>query len=337
MVLTLAPLLAMVSAMMAYLYWNHYPGLGFFDASEFATLIRSGGLPHAPGYPIYLYLGKFFNFVCEDPFLAQHLISLFSLPVTVAALYQTLKISERAKEQELQHTAFALTLLMFLSSFYLKLFTVLPEVFVLNLAFFAVLIWRATCWSLDSSQKNAFYVFLTYGLGACHHHTLALTLPGVTLLFYLKRRQLDWQKQVLPVITGLVVGLLPFFSILLISREVTETAPFTSHIVRNLGDLLHIFFRLSYGTFNLAKGFETDFGAELTTIAKACYRNFNGVGLLVFALWFLPQKISTNSKNRSKIELSWKQKLPMGFESRWLSVNFEYKLELNPTHHRPPV
>lgn len=93
MLLTIVPLFGM----MTYLFWNRYSGLGFFDASEFAAHIQSGGIPHAPGYPIYLLLGKFLNFFCRDPFLAQNLISLSAFPVILASLYQTIKISERGK------------------------------------------------------------------------------------------------------------------------------------------------------------------------------------------------------------------------------------------------
>ncbi|MBS1984198.1 MAG: DUF2723 domain-containing protein [Bdellovibrionales bacterium] len=262
----------------------HHRGMSFFDSCEYSTHIAGEGIPHAPGYPLYIMLGKFFMLITNDPFSAQVMISVFSAWVAATFLW----LSFRQSSVWNPGAAVATILLLF-SSYYIKLYTLVPEVFLFNLALFTALGWAIARWYRQPSARRLFGVFLVYGLGFAHHHTLALTLPAFGILFFLQLRKIKWSESIGYSLLGFILGSLPIYYMF----AATNPQPnYSYYLVNNFQDLLFMILRKGYGTFTLtvfqnsASLFDI-YALVMGGVAKS----FNFIGLLALlpALLFVPK------------------------------------------------
>lgn len=323
-------LLAFTSILLVFLFENRHIGLGFFDSSEYALHIRSGGIAHAPGYPLYILLGKLMYGFFGDPFLAQQIISLLSIPIVLISLYKTFETSENSAGRTVHRNAFILTALLFISSFYFKLFTIIPEVFLLNLAIFSLLFYRIVEWYYRPSKLNILLVMLIFGLGVSHHHTLALTLPGFFWLTFYSYRinrkttptfNYDWKKLFLPGILGLLLGCTPLVYLFIASHDLSSAHPFNYYQIDGLRSFLFVLLRRGYGTFSLiSSSMEVNYLSLATFCLKTVMIHFNYIGLVFFVplvFWkkFQILPVSDNPISKKKMPFnghndpsnSWKQ------------------------------
>jgi hypothetical protein len=270
----MGPICLAVFAFVAYVTFNRHPGLGLFDASEYSTHIIGNGVAHAPGYPLYILCGKFMMLFTQNPFTAQFLVGLASAALTVGFLV----LAFREDAETWDPRAALLAIVLFLSSHFIKLYTILPEVFLLNVAIFAGMAFALVRWFRSDDPRRIFWVFVAYGLGFSHHHTLALTLPAFFALFLLKWRDIQWGKTVLYTALGILAGTLPVWFLFLAS---SPEADYTYYYVRNFQDLLFVLLRKGYGTFALTVFKESATKAQLYAhVLKGFAKNLNYVGLL---------------------------------------------------------
>ena len=268
-----------VAASLLYILVNRLPGLGYFDGSEYALHIEGGGIAHAPGYPLYTIFGQVFHALGANGLLAQQLISVLALGVTAVALRQTFAL-EVSRNRPGFAAASAVAIATLAASYYLRLFAILPEVFVLNVALYSLSIWAITRFCHAPSARALTPVFLVYGLGVCHHHTLALTLPASLYLIGTQIRKLDRAKAVAFSLAGFLIGCLPL-AYLFRAPGVAET---TYYRVHDLQSLLFVLLRKGYGTFHLSPlATETDLSGIYHLTFVGLLKNFNGVGVMVFA------------------------------------------------------
>lgn len=160
-------------------------GLSFFDSSEFATHIRGSGIPHAPGYPLYILFSKLFFWFLQDPFEAQFWLSLLSSWICTFFFYIT--VTRQCDNKEYRRAAF-ITLLFFLSGGLFQLYLRISDVFFLSLALFSILFYFHRRLEEERTPRWIFGIGAIYGLGACHHPLMALSLPAS--LFFLTRAKL---------------------------------------------------------------------------------------------------------------------------------------------------
>ncbi len=262
-----------------FLFQSRLDTVGFFDGSEFALHIRGGGMAHAPGYPLYILLGKLFLLLTGDVFWAQHLVGLASLVVASTALWLTLW--REAAGDPAGEFAASCTVLALVSSFYVRLFTIVPEVFLPNLALFALLGLAAQRWTRNPRATNLFWIFLIYGLGLSLHHSLALTLPAVAWLLFVHRDLLRPPIALAWAVGGFFLGALPILELL----RPAETAPSTYYFVHTIADLFYVLLRRGYGVFRLttlARG--VNWGALLSLVTQAATKNFGLLGFFFLAL-----------------------------------------------------
>ncbi len=281
--------LIFAAGMALFLFWNRHTGLGFFDASELSIHIKSGGIAHAPGYPLYILLGRLVCTLTADPFLAQHLISLASLAFAGFALYRSLR---REAEGEMNEPAALLTVMLLWSSFYLKQYTVHPEVFLLNVALFAALGWALAVWYRSGAPSHLIWVFFVYGLGLAHHHTLAFTLPATATLITWRFRAIPRGESLLFAVLGLAVGALPLLYLFFAIRPPDTFA--TYYFVESFRDFLFVLLREGYGTFSLSVHENTAGPWDVFTLmTQGLIKNFNFIGGLVlvpFVAWLVRRK-----------------------------------------------
>lgn len=257
-------------------------GLGMFDGSEYSLHIITGGIAHAPGYPLYLLLGRLLNQLVGDPFLAQQAIGLLSLLAICILLWRTFREEGRAPDVS------ALAILFLLCSYYIKLYTVVAEVFLSNLALFAALGYALSRWFRRPAAETAFWPGVIYGLGLAHHHTLVLTLPAFLILAMLRgRRDRDGNRSPLGMgyfLVGLAAGCMPLLGLF---QTLSEKTPYTYFPVESLSELAFVLFRQAYGTLNLTAHATAPSLEQMGNLLReTSLRNFGGwsVGLLLPAL-----------------------------------------------------
>jgi hypothetical protein len=136
--------------------------------------------------------------------------------------------------------AAALTVTYFLSCHWVKLYTILPEVFLPNLLVFSIFFLSLEKWYFSEKTEDLGWVFLSYGLAFAHHHTLALTVPGFALLFFLKTTQTEtlWFEKIKQFsfrTLSVLVGILPllYFAMVHILASVRVVPPGTATVLSN--------------------------------------------------------------------------------------------------------
>lgn len=208
------------------------PGMGYSgDAAKFQYIGKILGVPHAPGYPLYVLLNRLFvNLPIKSVAFRANLMSLFFGLLTLVLLYLIL-----IEIKTPFYLAFGTTLTF---AFSLTFWTqsLVAEVYTLNSFFLAMIIFLVVKW-LNTGNDKFFYNWLfIFGLSLAHHLTIILLVPSfIFLIFYFKPRLfLAWKTWLIGFLS-LLVGLIPYSYLFIRTRW---RAPYVEAPVRNFYDLV---------------------------------------------------------------------------------------------------
>jgi hypothetical protein len=166
------------------------PTVFWWDSGEFIANIAVLGIPHRPGFPIYVLLGKVFAFFPFSNFamkinLLSALFSAFSLLIFYFAFWEILylffpRLAQKKTEAIVSASAFVL-ILGFSYSFWMQ--AVRAEVYSLNILFFALLLFLSLQYLKTNYLKYIYLFFFLLGLGLGNHHlSLLSTTPALFFL-----------------------------------------------------------------------------------------------------------------------------------------------------------
>jgi hypothetical protein len=166
------------------------PTVFWWDSGEFIANIAVLGIPHRPGFPIYILLGKFFSFL---PFLnialkvnfLSALFSASSLLFLYFAFLEILNVFFPKTEQKKTQTIIAATafLLVLGLSYSFWIQAVRAEVYSLGVLFFALLLFLSLRYLRTLNPKYIYLFFFVFGLGLGNHHlSLLSTMPALFFL-----------------------------------------------------------------------------------------------------------------------------------------------------------
>lgn len=208
------------------------PGVGYSgDVAKFQYIGKILGIPHAPGYPLYVLLNRLFiSLPIKSIAFRANFMSLFFGLITLVFLYLIL-----IELKTPFYLAFGTTLtLAFSLTFWTQ--SLVAEVYTLNSFFLAIIIFFEIKW-LDTGNDRFFYKGLfIFGLSLAHHLTLILLAPSLLfLILYFKPRLFLSLKTWLIGFLSLLAGLIPY-SYLFIRTH--WQAPYVEAAVRNFYDLL---------------------------------------------------------------------------------------------------
>ena len=166
------------------------------DSGDLVTAAYTFGIPHPPGYPLYTMLAAVFaRLPFGEPAFG---VALFSALAAAGAIYvlaragdallQTFKDSKTLKLlvwiPPLAALGFAFAPLLWSQA-------TIPEVYALNLFFVALILWAC----VSTHPQRVKIAALAFGLGAAHHLSALLLVPGAWILLQPKRadaRALMW-------------------------------------------------------------------------------------------------------------------------------------------------
>lgn len=208
----IAPLLAAALAFIIYwltlapdLTWANWSG----DGGELITAAMTGGVPHPPGYPTYLLLGRLFATL---PFgsVAYRFNLLSAISAAVAAAAVAAIVAHHAPETDKPAGRFQPYLVPVAAGLTLAWIpavwgqATVAEVYAPNLALLALFLWALL------TGRPALVVGLLLGLAITTHLTSLLMLPLALLLLPPR----PW----VPFVAGLALGLLPFLAPAMLAR-----------------------------------------------------------------------------------------------------------------------
>jgi len=166
------------------------PTVFWWDSGELIANIAVLGIPHRPGFPIYILLGKFFSFLpffnlaLKINFLSA-LFSAFALLTLYFAFFELSNlffpgVGQKKKQVAISALAFLLVF-GFTYSFWIQ--AVRAEVYSLNTLFFALLLLLSLRYLRTHYPKYIFLFFFLLGLGLGNHHlSLLSTTPALFFL-----------------------------------------------------------------------------------------------------------------------------------------------------------
>lgn len=312
------------------------PTVAPFDSGELISAAYVLGIPHPPGYPLYVLLGKLFTFLPFGSIAYRvNLMSAFFGALTVMMVFlivcklqapnssETINQKSIAKAWNLLPPMVAALMLAFSPVFWKQ--AVVAEVFTLN-TFFAVLmvyvllIWQGKIVAFkaenpgdNSPPKPAVYLNLftfLFGLSLGNHHTIILCLPAFLYFIWRTVRAAKSSSE-----TGKIMSISRYLMMLiffLIGLSVYIYLPLRSlqnpvmdsGNPENLRNFIRVVLRSEYGTFTLSK-LESHslislrlFIFQIFDFLRSLFKNFGFLGFGIGLLGFLEY-------SRKRVPLSW--------------------------------
>ena len=246
----------------------------FWDAGEFIAVSSKLEVPHPPGAPFYLLLGRFFSMfafgVPENIAIAINFLSVLSSAFTILFLFWTITyLVSKVINPKLNFNNITLVILAgfigslsftFTDSFWFS--AVESEVYAMSSFFTAFVFWGILKWeSLESEvDQNKWIILIAYmmGLSIGVHLLNLVTIPALSLIIYFKKfNKISLGGIIVSLILGLVAvgfiveGIIPGIPTLANSIEIIFVnnlgLPFGSGIIFfTFVFLIIIFFLLRY-------------------------------------------------------------------------------------------
>ena len=201
------------------------PTASFWDCGEFIACAYKLQVPHPPGAPLFLLLGRFFSlFAGADVTKVAYWINMLSVltsALTVLFMHWTIVLIGRKAYQKsfsdlTQSEAFTLLSAGFIGalayafsdSFWFS--AVEAEVYAMSSFFTAIVVWAAFKWELieDEAAANRWLIFIAYlvGLSIGVHLLNLVTVPALALIYYFKKNHKpSYKGGFLALLVGLVI------------------------------------------------------------------------------------------------------------------------------------
>ncbi|OQX95949.1 hypothetical protein B6I21_02785, partial [candidate division KSB1 bacterium 4572_119] len=196
------------------------PTTSFWDCGEFITSAYIMGIPHPPGAPLYLLVGRFFSMIpfAADIGLRVNIISSFSSSITAMLTYLIivrLIVMFRGTPRETVDKIIVYSsgiigslTLAFSDSFWFN--SVEAEVYSISMFFTAFVVWLILVWyeKADESSSDKYIILIAYAIGLVIgvHLLSILALPALFLLVYFRKtKKIEWNSfAVFTLISGLI-------------------------------------------------------------------------------------------------------------------------------------
>ncbi|MDN4166396.1 DUF2723 domain-containing protein [Cytophagales bacterium LB-30] len=228
------------------------PTASFWDCGEFIAVSYKLEVPHPPGAPFFLLLGRMFSFLAMGDVSKVaywiNMLSVASSAFTILFLFWSITLLARKIVKPVigQETIGQLITMMgagavgalaytFSDSFWFS--AVEAEVYAMSSFFTAFVVWAMLKWELieDEGDANRWLIFIAYmmGLSIGVHLLNLVTIPALALIYYFKKYDFS--------VKGLIVALgISGFIVILINDIIIPgfpsiTGSFEVFFVNNLG------------------------------------------------------------------------------------------------------
>ena len=198
------------------------PSTAMWDASEYIAAAHVMGLPHPPGNPLFIILGRFFAILPIAPTVAQRINILAALTSAISAgmwflITERVLVSWLADRWQRIAGGVAAALIGATAFTVWNQSVVNEKVYTISLLGIAIISWLTVRWSddPDAPGANRLLILIAYllGLGYANHMMGFLAGPAVAVAVIMRRPQIlvDW-KLILLCAGALVLGMTPFLT-----------------------------------------------------------------------------------------------------------------------------
>lgn len=213
------------------------------DSAEYATVAKTWGIAHPPGYPLYSFLINLINSTIPFGSTPWRVAFLSSLP----AILTSLVIFKLFLFLKINKTIAFICSLLYLFLFPIWQYALIPEVFSLHVLLVASITYLLLLYSKKPKPVLLYSTSFICGLCVSHHHIFVLFIPGWLLLLkeHIKRIYSD-KKQIAYILSCLAMGASFYLYTVVVSLNHTildwENA-------KTLSGFFSLITRSSYGTF----------------------------------------------------------------------------------------
>ncbi len=206
-------------------YLTTEPTASLWDCGEFIACAYKLQVPHPPGAPLYLMLGRLFALLAgsntEKVAFFVNLLSVIASALTIMLLYWTIVMIGRKtigkpfaklnkSEWILLYVAGIVGSLAFAFSDTFWFSAVEAEVYAMSSFLIALMVWMAFKWELieDEAQANRWIVLVAYiiGLSIGVHLLNLVAIPALALVYYFKKYpNANYRGSILSIVVGLIV------------------------------------------------------------------------------------------------------------------------------------
>jgi hypothetical protein len=206
------------------------PTGSLWDTGEFISTANKLGVPHPPGAPLFLLLGRLFSlFTPGDAAIGVNLLSAISSGLTIMFLFWTIthfsrRIIQGKIEEELTgnnlFTVLAAGVIgslayTFSDSFWYS--AVEGEVYALSSFFTAIVFWAILKWEHEDTKAGdddlkrthaerwIILVFFMMGLSIGVHLLNLLTIPAIVMVYYFRRYKPTWTGGIVAFLIGCLI------------------------------------------------------------------------------------------------------------------------------------
>ena len=208
------------------------------DPTEFVLVSLTGGVAHAPGYPLLTLLGRAFAALPLDP--APLRISLVS---ALAGAGAAALVALAARRLGAYAGAAVVGALAFAAAPVVWRWSVVPEAFPLNDLLVAAAVFALVAWQTGGRDAWLVAAALAGGAAIAHHQTSALLAPAALLALWRERRRLS-AKLIGVGVAAVAAGFLPYIYVPLASAA---SPAWSWGDVHSANDLLDLITRRTYG------------------------------------------------------------------------------------------
>ncbi|KIC92732.1 DUF2723 domain-containing protein [Flavihumibacter solisilvae] len=221
-----------------------------WDTGEFISSVYKLQVPHPPGAPLFILLGRIFIvlFGGSNPAKAVNIMSALSSGFTILFLFWTITHFAKKLVAPLNVTPTASQTFAIISSgvvgalaytfsdsFWFS--AVEGEVYALSSLFTALVFWAILKWEHSADEPGAdkwiVFIFFMMGLSIGVHLLNLLTIPAIVMVYYFKRYQVTRAGTFWAFITGcLITG---FVQVVVIQWSVKLAGWFDIRFVNNFG------------------------------------------------------------------------------------------------------
>ena len=195
------------------------PSVSYWDCGEFIAVAYRLGVPHPPGSPLFLLLGRIISMFPFSPDIAFRVNILSPLVSAFAVMFLYLIIVQVINhwKGEITNTfeatiafgsaAVGSLVFAFTDSHWFN--AVEAEVYAMSTFFTAIVVWLILKWSEKADERGheRYILIIAYmiGLATGLHLLNLLTLPFIALIIYFRKYRFEWKSfTVTVVLTGFV-------------------------------------------------------------------------------------------------------------------------------------
>ena len=184
------------------------PTVSYWDCGEFIAVSHTLGVPHPPGSPFFLLLGRVASMVpiSDDIAFRVNILSPISSALAVMFLYLIIVqivLHWRGKLESVHDALVAFggaivgsLVFAFTDSHWFN--AVEAEVYAFSTFFTAIVVWLILHWSEKADERGheRYILIIAYmiGLATGLHLLNLLTLPFVALIIYFRKYKFEWQS-----------------------------------------------------------------------------------------------------------------------------------------------